>query len=128
MRHDILSDVLNIIKTSERMGKKECTVPAQGTVKDILAVMQRRKYIGTFEFIDDGKSGNFKIYLLGKINGCGTIKPRFAVAEDEFTKYEKRFLPASNIGLLILSTPHGVMDHMEARKKKTGGKLLCYVW
>ena len=128
MRHDIISDVFNIIKTSENMGKKECIVPAQGTVKGILIVLQRHKYIGTFEFIDDGKSGKFKISLLGKINECGTIKPRFAVAKDGYRKYEKRFLPASGIGILIVSTSHGVIDHVEAIKKNTGGKLLGYAW
>jgi len=128
MRHDLLSDALNIIKTSEGMGRKECIIPAMRILKDILLVMQKHKYVGTFEFIDDGRNGKFKVGLLGKINSCGIIKPRFAVKAGQFRKYEKRFLPASNIGILLVSTSKGVTDHNNAIKTKTGGKLLGYVW
>lgn len=32
------------------------------------------------------------------------------------------------IGLAILSTSSGVMTDTEAREKKVGGEVLCYVW
>jgi small subunit ribosomal protein S8 len=128
MRHDTLADVLSAIKNSERVGNKECIAPASSLVKEVLKVMQKNNFIGVFEFIDDGRSGKFKIELTNRINDCNVIKPRYPVKVDEFEKWEKRYLPARGFGILILSTNKGVMTHEEAKKKKLGGKLLAYVF
>nr|QYB21670.1 ribosomal protein S8 [Lagarostrobos franklinii]BBF90847.1 ribosomal protein S8 [Lagarostrobos franklinii] len=32
------------------------------------------------------------------------------------------------IGIVILSTSQGIMTDREARQKKIGGEILCYVW
>jgi small subunit ribosomal protein S8 len=128
MRHDILADALAAIKNAERVGKKECVVSASNLVKGVLKILQAKGYIGPFEFIDDGKSGKFKIELKGKIIDCNAIKPRFSVKLDEFEKFEKRFLPARDVGLLVVSTPKGIVDHKKAKELKTGGKLLAYCY
>ncbi|MEM0506409.1 MAG: 30S ribosomal protein S8, partial [Thermosphaera sp.] len=47
---------------------------------------------------------------------------------EEFPEWLKRYLPAYNIGILIVSTPQGVMSHKEAVEKKTGGVLLGYCY
>jgi len=128
MRHDTLADVLSAIKNGERVGKTDCVAPASKLVKEVLKVMQKEGYIGVFEFIDDGRSGKFKIELKKKVNDCNVIKPRYAVGKDEFEKYEKRYLPARGFGILLVSTTKGVMKHQEAKEKNVGGKLLAYVY
>jgi small subunit ribosomal protein S8 len=128
MRHDLISDVLSAIANGERVGKKFVVVPASNLVKDILSVMQKNDYIGNFEYIEDGRGGKFKVELLGKINKCGSIRPRFSVKKDDFEKYERRFLPAAEFGILIITTSRGVMTHEEAKKLGIGGKLLAYVY
>ncbi len=126
---DPLADALSIIKNAEDVGKPECTIsPASKLIGSVLKVMKDKGYIGDFEFIDDGKSGVFKVLLEGKINKCGVIKPRHAVQTLEFEKWEKRFLPARGFGSLILSTSNGVMAHNEARDNGIGGHLLAYVY
>ncbi len=128
MRHDLISDVFTILKNAENVGKKECVVKASNLTKDILKTAQKHKYIGDFEFIDDGKGGQFKIQLLGRINNCNSVKPRFSVKKDEFIKYEKRYLPADKVGLLFVTTSKGVFDHHTAKKEKVGGKLLGFIY
>jgi small subunit ribosomal protein S8 len=128
MRHDILSDVLHVLTNAERMGKRSCTVPSSSLIKDVLKVLHGEKYIGKFEFIDDGKSGKFEIQLIGKINETKAIKPNFPVKKDEFEKWETRYLPAKNFGLLIVSTPRGVMTQKEAAEGNSGGRLIAYVY
>ncbi len=128
MRHDTLADVMITIKNAERVGKKECITPASNLVKEVLKVMQKQKYIGIFEFIDDGKSGKFRVELKNRVNKCNVIKPRYSVKFDEFEKFEKRFLPAKGFGTLILTTNKGIMTHEEAKKQRLGGKLLVYVF
>jgi len=128
MRQDTLADVLSAIKNAERVGKKECITPASSLVREVLKVIQKEGYIGNFEFIDDGRSGKFRIELKNKVNNSNVIKPRYAVKVDSFEKWEKRFLPARDFGILILSTNKGLMTHQEAKKQHVGGKLLAYVF
>jgi small subunit ribosomal protein S8 len=128
MKHDLISDVFCAIKNAEGIGKKECTVPASSMVKAVLKIMHQHKYIGEAKFIDDGRGGKFRIELDGRINNCNSIRPRFSVSRAEFTKFEKRFLPASDVGILIISTSRGVMDQKVAKEKGIGGKLLGFVY
>jgi small subunit ribosomal protein S8 len=128
MRHDMIADAFSVIKNAEDIGKTECVTPASGLIKNMLLIMQKEKYIGEFEHIDDGRGGKFKIQLLGNINKCGAIKPRFSVGKADFIRWEKRFLPAATLGLLIVSTSGGVISHKDAKKKEIGGKLLGYVY
>ena len=126
---DPLADAMSIIKNAESVGKPECIIhPASKLIGRTLKVMADRGYIGEFEFVDDGKSGMFRVKLLGRINRCGVIKPRFATKSIELEKWEKRYLPARNFGVLILSTSKGVMAHSGARAQSIGGQLLAYVY
>ena len=128
MNHDPLSDMFNVIKNAEKVGKPNCIVPFSNLAKNILKVMQEHKYIGNFEHIDDGRGGKFKVELIGRINYCNSVKPRSSVQVKEFIKWEKRFLPAEHVGILILSTSKGVTDQKKAKEIKEGGKLLGFVY
>jgi small subunit ribosomal protein S8 len=128
MRHDTLADALSIIKNAERIGKKECIVPASKIIKEVLRVFKEHDYIGATEFIDDGRAGKFKIELKGKIIDCNVIKPHFSVKVEEFQKWEKRFLPSPELGLIVLTTSKGIIDHKKAKEIHIGGKLLCFVY
>ena len=126
---DPLADAMSNIYNSELVGKPEVVVaPASSLIERVLQVMQSRGYVGEFELIDDGKAGRFRIQLMGRTNKCGVIKPRYPVKRDGFEKYEKRFLPAFNYGILIVTTPNGVMTHVDAKKEGIGGRLLAYVY
>ncbi|MDI6798799.1 MAG: 30S ribosomal protein S8 [Candidatus Aenigmarchaeota archaeon] len=128
MLQDPLADALCTIKNAERVGKKECITRASKLIRSVLKVMQGKGYIGAFEFIDDGKSGKFRVELKGKIIDCNVIKPNYSVRVEEFSKWEKRFLPGREFGLLILSTPKGIIDHKKAKELHVGGKLLAFVY
>ncbi|MHA1583072.1 MAG: 30S ribosomal protein S8 [Candidatus Baldrarchaeia archaeon] len=126
---DPLADALSNIMNHELAGKKTVTIkPASKLVGEVLKTMLQEGYIGEFEYIDDGRAGKFRVQLLGRINKCGVIKPRFPVKKKDFEKWEKRYLPAHDIGILIVSTPQGVMAHKEAIKRGIGGRLLAYVY
>ena len=126
---DPLSDALSNMKNNEFAGNLECVVkPASKLIGAVFSVMQKYGYIGEFEFIDDGKSGKFKVKLVGKINKCGVIRPRYSVGNKNLLDFEKRFLPAMGFGILVMTTSKGVMSHIEAKEKGIGGKLLAFVY
>jgi small subunit ribosomal protein S8 len=90
--------------------------------------MQLNGFIGEFEFIDDGRSGKFKVQLMGRINKCGSVKPRFSVKVGNFEDWEKKFLPSRDVGLMIVSTSKGIIAHKDAEEKNVGGRLLAFVY
>ena len=126
---NVLSNMFVTIYNNELRNKKEClVVPASKLTSEVLRTIQKHKYIGEFEFVDDGRAGKLRVQILGRINKCGVISPRFNVGKDEFAKWEMRFLPAVGFGILIVTTPIGVMSHLEAMEKDIGGRLLGYVY
>ena len=126
---DTLANALNAIKVAETKGFSEAKIkPSSKIIREVLLLLQQNGYIGDFEFVDDGKSGQFKVRLLGKINNCGVIKPRFPVGKETWEKYEQRYLPGKGIGLLIVSTPAGMMAHHASKEKNMGGRLMAYVY
>jgi len=50
------------------------------------------------------------------------------VRRHDWNKTEEEVIPAYNVGLLIISTPGGIMTNADARENRTGGRLLAYVF
>ena len=127
--NDPLANALSSILNDEKIGKHESmTAPSSKIIRKVLEVMKNNGYIGNFEEIKNGRGDSIRISLLGNINKCGVIKPRYSIKNNQFEKFEKRYLLARGMGILILSTPAGIMSHNDAKKKKTGGKLLAYCY
>ncbi|MGB7993498.1 30S ribosomal protein S8 [Methanoregula sp.] len=128
-RLNTIADGMSALKNAGDTGKSECIIePASKLLGAMLRIMQDAGYIAGFEFIEDGRGGQLKVHLTGKINKCGAISPRFSVQLDEMEYWEKQYLPGKNFGLMILSTSHGVMSHVQARNEGIGGELLGYVY
>ena len=126
---NILSNMFTTLYNNESRRKKECIVfPASRFASDILRVIQRHRFIGEFEQIDDGRAGKFRVQLLAKINKCGIITPRYSVNKDGYLGWERQYLPAYSMGILLVSTSKGVMSHHEARVEGIGGVLVGYVF
>jgi len=129
MMHDTIASALSNILNVDKVGKDFCIVkPFSRMLKEILTIMNNKGYIGSFEVIKDNRGDMFKVHLVGKINKCGAIKPRFSVEKTGFEKFEKRYLPAKGFGIIIVSTSQGIMTHSEAKEKNIGGKLIAYIY
>ena len=129
MQHDLLNDALLTLGHADREGKATVALhPTSGLVGEVLRIFRENQYIGEFAYVANGRGGRFDVTLSKRINACGVIKPRRSVRARELERYEARFLPAQDFGLLILSTNQGVMSHAKARELKLGGRLLAYVY
>ena len=129
---DPLANALTTIYNNELRGNKEAIImPASKLIANVLRVMQREGYVGEFEYIDDGRWGKIRVKLLGRINKCGAIKPRVPVKYRDLLvlpEQLRRFLPSKDVGILIISTPQGLMTHKEAIEKRVGGIAIAYVY
>ncbi len=129
MRHDPLNDAISIIRNAERTGKSECVLkPKTKLLVSLLLILQENGYIGEYEIEENMRGGLVKVRLIKQINDCGIIKPRFPVKNMEFDQWEQRYLPAHGFGLLVVSTPKGVMSHAKAKEMGLGGRLIAYAY
>lgn len=129
MLNDPLANMMSLILNNELIGRQECLIkPSSKIIKELLRVMKENGYVGDFTEVEDSRGNYIKLTLTGSLNKCGVIKPRYSVKGRNLEKFEKRYLPAKNVGLLLISTPRGIMTHHDAESKKTGGRLLAYCY
>lgn len=127
--NDPLANALSAIMNAERRVRRELTIsPTSKVLGKVLEIMRDHRLIGAFEEQSKSRGGIIKVNLIGGINKCNVIKPRYQVKKDGYEKYEKRYLPAKDFGIIIVSTNQGIMTHIEAKKKGLGGSLIAYCY
>jgi len=125
---DRFADAINTIKTNEYVGREECIVYSTILLKKVLDVMKENGYIDGYDEFNQRYAKMLKIKLSKKINNIGVIKPRHATTHLRIMEFEQRYIPSKDFGILIISSPKGIITNHQAREKNTGGRLLAYVY
>ena len=125
--NDTLSNALSIIFKAESLGRTSCIVQDSKLIRQVLSLMRDEGYIASMAPIETERA-KLLVQLSGSVNKCGVIKPRYNVKLPEFEKFEKRYLPAKNMGIIIVSTSQGTVTHRVAKDRKSGGRLLAYCY
>jgi len=126
---DLLNDALLALRHADRDGRPRVEIaPTSKLIGEVLRLFRAHGYLEEFAFVPTGRGGKYEVTLSRRINSCGVVKPRLSVGYDDLERFESRFLPAQDFGLLVLSTNRGVIGHAEAREMKIGGRLLAYVY
>merc|ERR1712072_470355 len=110
VRISVLRDCLNGIVNNEKRGKRQVLVrPSSKVIIKFLQVMQKHGYIGDMEIIDDHRAGKVVVELIGRVNKCGVISPRFDVKLGAIVQLASDLLPSRQFGHVVLTTPYGIM-------------------
>ncbi len=124
MSQDVISDALNKMLNAVRAGKNTFSVKRHSKLLlSVLAIAKLKGYVKNYRV-----ENNLLNIEIGRLNFCKAIKPRFVVQVGEIDKYAKRYLPAKDIGMVIISTPQGLMTHQTAQEKNIGGSLIAYFY
>ena len=126
MSQDVIADTLNKMINAAKAGKTSISVRRYSKLlSSVLAIAKLKGYVKSYKV--DEKENVLHIEI-GKLNACIAIKPRFVVQVEDFEKYAKRYLPAKDIGIIIVSTSSGLMTHHTAEEKGIGGALIAYFY
>ncbi len=126
MSQDIVADALNMMKNIKRAKKKTVKIDRiSNLLIEVLKIMKQKNAIKKYKINTKEKSIEV---TLGDLYECKAIKPRFTVDKTQIEKYRRRFLPARNLGTIIISTNKGLVTHEEATEEGIGGSLIAYFY
>jgi len=127
--NDPLAACLSKINNAEKVSKKQIVLyQVSKTIKEVLKILQKQDYIGQVDYEESRRGIKAVINLVGHINNCGAIKPRFKVMKADIEKFEQRYLPAKGFGVLLISTSKGLIINDEAKENNVGGRLIAYCY
>ena len=126
MSQDIIADALNMIRNANRARNGSVEIKKiSNLLVDILKIMKQKGAIKKYKI--DSKSKTIEVSV-GDLVECRAIKPRFSVDKNQIEKYKRRYLPARNVGTMIISTNKGLKTHEEAEEEKIGGSLIAFFY
>ncbi len=126
MAQDTVADALNMIRNAKKAGRESVMINRiSNLLIEILKIMKQKEAIKRYKI--DSKERSIEVFF-GDFIECRAIKPRFTVDKAQIEKYRKRYLPARNMGTMIISTNKGLVTHEEAAEKGIGGILIAYFY
>ncbi|RKY30603.1 MAG: 30S ribosomal protein S8 [Candidatus Omnitrophota bacterium] len=129
-RTDLIADNFTAVRNAIMAKKENVDVAASKSMKAILEILKKERYIDNFKIIDDKKQGKIRIYLK-YIGGKCVIRNIKRISKPGlrvYTKYHKIPSVLRGKGLAIISTPKGIMTNFQAKSKNLGGEVLIYIW
>jgi len=126
MSHDVVADGLNMIRNAKRAKKNSVKIKIiSNLLVEVLKIMKQKEAIKKYKINSKDKSIEV---VIGNLVECKAIKPRFTCKFDNIEKYRRRYLPARQIGTMIISTNKGLLTYEEAQEEKIGGCLIAYFY
>lgn len=128
---DPLADMLSRIRNGQQAGKPVIECPHSRLRENVCAVLKDEGFIREFKI--EEQDGNKKTLMieLKYSEGKGAIRVIDRVSKPGRRIYSNaKNLPRfyNGLGILIVSTPQGVMPDAKARTANVGGEILCQVF
>ena len=133
MMTDPIADMLTRVRNANVAMHDQVRMPSSKQKEALAAVLKQEGYIEDFAVADDtGRPGRVLTVTMKysperqrTISGLRRVsKPGLRV----YSKADKVPRVLGGLGVAVLSTSHGLMTDREARSRKVGGEVLCYVW
>lgn len=129
---DQIADLLTRIRNAQKAGHPTVAMPSSKAKVRLLDVLKTEGFIEDFETVeDDDAKQQIKIYLryssgakpvIREITRLSRPGKRLYVGKDQIPRCR------GGLGLVVVSTPMGMLSDREARKAGVGGELICSVF
>lgn len=129
--NDPLSDLLARIRNGQSAGKSSIEAPFSKLLANVCAVLKDEGYIEDFRAEDRENNKKVLVTDLKYAEGKGVIRQIDRVSKPGRRVYSNvKTMPRffNGLGILIVSTPGGVMADHKARAANVGGEILCQVF
>ena len=129
---DPIADYLTRVRNAIRAGHRVVEIPASNIKKEITKILFDQGYILNYKFEEgENPQGTIKIALKYDGDNVSAIKNLHRVYRPglrQYAGYKDMPRVLNGLGIAIVSTSQGVMTNKEAKSRKIGGEVLCYVY
>ena len=130
---DPVADMLTRIRNANQAMHEGVVMPSSKQKIALADLLKEEGYIADFDVSASEKSTGDVLSITMKytdsrervISGLRRVsKPGLRV----YTKSDKIARVLGGLGVAVVSTSKGLMSDREARRRRMGGEVLCYVW
>lgn len=128
---DSIADLLTRIRNACKMQHRYVDTPSSKVRLNILKLLKEEGFIANFLLRPSGYQGEVRIFIKYDKKREPVIQDLKRISKPSCRRYVgHKEIPRvlGGMGLAVVSTSRGIISGLEARKKKVGGELLCYVW
>ena len=134
--NDSVADMLTRIRNATLAKKSNVNIPFTNLNQELAKVLETEGFIQGFQISSETNDLVLRLKYSSKKRFKGKTKESCITNLRRISKpglriyANHREIPRilGGTGIVILSTPNGVMTDREARARKLGGELLCSVW
>nr|ANP26141.1 ribosomal protein S8 [Tacca chantrieri] len=132
MGRDTISDIITSIRNVDMYKKGTVRIASTNITENIVKILLREGFIENVRKHQESK----KIFLVSTLRYKRTRKGVYRTILKRvsrpglriYSNYQRIPKILGGIGIVIVSTSQGIMTDREARLKKIGGEILCYIW
>lgn len=136
MVNDSISDMLTRIRNSSMAKKAIVAIPCTRMNQQIAQILEKEGFIQSFQISEDTQNLILRLKYRSKEVYNGKIKESCITNLKRISKPGLRIyanhkeIPRvlGGAGIVIISTPNGIMTDREARTRGIGGEILCSIW
>ncbi|TSC93383.1 MAG: small subunit ribosomal protein S8 [Candidatus Berkelbacteria bacterium Licking1014_7] len=127
MTQDPISNMLVSIKNGYSQNKANVSTPFSKIKIEILRVLKKTNYIKDFKYNEIKRSIQIDLKYFDDFPAINLIKRISKPSRRAYSQAKNIPRPRLGYGIIVMSTPEGVMTHQTAKKKRLGGEIICEV-
>nr|UDZ61524.1 ribosomal protein S8 [Echinodorus cordifolius]UDZ61525.1 ribosomal protein S8 [Echinodorus paniculatus]WRM53860.1 ribosomal protein S8 [Echinodorus grisebachii] len=133
MGRDTIGDIITSIRNADMNKKERVRIPSTNITETIIKILLEEGFLKNVRKHRENNKSFLVLTLRHKRKtGKGIQKTIFKRISRPglriYSNYQRIPKILGGMGIAILSTSQGIMTDREARLKKIGGELLCYIW
>ncbi len=128
---DPIADMLTQIRNANRAGQTRVIMPASRMRIELARVLKEEGYIASYQVEPEGPGQRLEIQFKVRPDQGRTIEGLKRISRPGLRVYARKTeIPRvlGGLGIVVLSTSHGLMSGRQAQKARLGGEVVCYVW